>query len=148
MLFRSENLCPSLAGEVWEGLFSKRIVETMFNVIYPSHESTIGIQVEITRYVDHDPQPGIVECELIDAHGLTWKFLEKTAIVSHEDIDENSTFPMPGLIAGEAIHRFLDESDRNIIRVDTSKPFCIESIGGETQFDVFAEFVVEWEKTR
>jgi len=34
----------------------------------------IGISVLITKYISDDPQPGIVECQLIDAYGNEWVF--------------------------------------------------------------------------
>jgi len=29
----------------------------------------LGVKVTILRYISDDPQPGVVECELEDAHG-------------------------------------------------------------------------------
>ena len=35
-----------------------------------------GITVTIVRYVGDEPQPGVVECQLEDAHGRQWSFVE------------------------------------------------------------------------
>ena len=50
-----------------------------------------GLLVEIVKYVSDEPQPGVVECRLIDANGVTWTFVEKTAIVTDQQIDEHIT---------------------------------------------------------
>ena len=62
----------------------------------------LAVKVTITRYVSDDPQPGVVECELVDAHGRRWRFIEKTAIVSADRLDAQSAYPQPGVIAGSA----------------------------------------------
>ena len=65
-----------------------------------------AVKVTITRYVSDEPQPGIVECELRDVHGRCWCILEKTAVVGLNDLDANTVYPQPGLIAGEIVERF------------------------------------------
>jgi hypothetical protein len=59
----------------------------------------VGVKVKIIRYLGDDPQPGIVECELVDAHGEAWPFIEKTAVVSATDLDEHTSYPQEGIIA-------------------------------------------------
>jgi len=56
----------------------------------------LAVRVTITRYISDDPQPGIVECKLVDVYGRDWFFIEKTAIVSWDQIDETSEYPRPG----------------------------------------------------
>ncbi len=102
-----------------------------------------GIKVTIVRYIRDDPQPGIVECQLEDAHGRRWSFVEKTAIVSAEHLDAETTYPQRGVIAGEIVRRSLDAAGREVIRIDTKRPWHVESIEGVTQFDVLPESLVE-----
>lgn len=90
-----------------------------------------------------NPNPGIVECQLEDAHGRRWSFLEKTAIISKEHLDAQ-TYPQEGVIAGEVVQRSLDISGREVIHIDTERPWHIESIEGATQFDVSPDLLVEW----
>jgi hypothetical protein len=61
--------------------------------------------VVITWYLGDDPQPGVVECEMTDAHGKRWRFVEKSAIVSAEDLSAATHYPISGVIAGEIIGR-------------------------------------------
>jgi hypothetical protein len=103
----------------------------------------LAIKVTITRYLSDDPQPGIVECELCDAHGQRWRFVEKTAVVSADYIDGQTAYPQPGVIAGEVVGRTCDAAGREIIRIDTVCPWGVESIDGVSQFDVMQDSLVE-----
>jgi hypothetical protein len=103
----------------------------------------MAVKVTITRYVSDDPQPGIVECELLDVHGRRWHFIEKTAVVSANNLDGKSVYPQPGVIAGEVVRRSRDAAGREVIHIDTEHPWGVESIDGVTQFDVLPESLVE-----
>ena len=102
----------------------------------------LGIIVTIVRYIGDEPQPGIVECELEDAHGRRWSFVEKTALVSAEPLDANTSYPRKGVIAAEVVQRTVDATGRETIRVDTERPWHVESVDGVTQFEVLAESLV------
>ena len=103
----------------------------------------LGIRVTIVRYISHEPQPRIVECKLEDAHGRQLSFVEKTAIVSAEHLDANTSYPQRGVIAAEMLGRSVDATGRETIRVDTERPWHVESGDGVTQFEVLAESLVE-----
>ena len=51
------------------------------------------MKVSIVRYISDDPQPGIVECQFQDAYGGRWSFIEKTLVVSVEQLDAHSVYP-------------------------------------------------------
>jgi|SRR5450631_1847617 hypothetical protein len=104
----------------------------------------LGIKVTIVRYISDEPQPGIVECQLEDAHGHQWSFVEKTAIVSTQNLDAQATYPQEGVIACEMLQRSLDGARREVIRVDTERPWHIESVEGETKFDVLPESLIDF----
>ncbi len=104
----------------------------------------LGIEVTIVRYINDEPQPGIVECQFEDAHGHQWSFVEKTAYVSVRDLDAQSTYPQEGVLACEMLQRGLDGAGREVIRVDTERPSHIESVEGETKFDVLPESLIEF----
>lgn len=105
----------------------------------------IGIRVAITRYVSDDPQPGIVECEFADAHGRRWNFAEKTAIVSADYLDARTTYPQPGVIACEIAGRRRNATGREVILVDTERPWGVESVDGAMRFEVESASLIEWE---
>ena len=102
-----------------------------------------GIKVNIIRYISDEPQPGMVECKLEDAHGRQWSFVEKTAIVSAQYLDADTPYPQRGVIAAEIVGRSVNAEGRETIRVDTERPWHVESVDGVTQFEVLAESLVE-----
>jgi hypothetical protein len=99
----------------------------------------IAIQVLIVRWVDDEPQPGIVECSLIDRFGKDWLFLEKCAVVSSALLCSDSTYPQPGLIACQIISTGLDDHGREFVVLDTEQPWGINAVGGNSRFEVFVD---------
>lgn len=100
-----------------------------------------GVKIQIVRFVD-DYQPGIVECQLIDAHGRTWSFVEKIPIVTAEDIWRESAYPRPAVVDCVIIARIRDDSGREIVQIDTDKPWGVESVEGNTRFEVLPDAIV------
>jgi hypothetical protein len=90
----------------------------------------IAMRVEIVRYVDAT-FPGFVECQLIDAHGRQWSFIEKVPVVTVDPLDAESGYPCPGTIACEVL-----EQTSETARVSTATPWGVESVEGETEFEV------------
>src|SRR5262245_30757612 len=103
----------------------------------------VAISVQITKYISDDPQPGIVECRLIDAYGKEWVLHDKNGIFSMDYFDSHSRFPQPGVIACEVIKRWQDADGREIVSVNTESPWDVEAITGETRFDVLQVQLVE-----
>jgi hypothetical protein len=109
-----------------------------------AEQRMLGVQVTIVRYVSDEPQPGFVECELFDAHGRRWVFVEKVPVVSMEPLDAASACPCVGFIRGEVVGRGRDASGCEIIQIDLRWPDAVESVEGETEFEVLASSLVEW----
>src|SRR5262249_46451680 len=103
----------------------------------------IGIIVQITKYISDDPQPGVVECQLFDAYGNEWIFLEKTAIVSSLDLTVDTDYPQPGVIDCEIVKEFQDVNGREIVSVNTERPWGIETLTGDSRFDVLRSQIME-----
>jgi len=101
----------------------------------------LGVEVTITRFVD-DAQPGWVECLLVDARGKKHLFIEKIPVVTLEDLDAGSAYPRIGIIACELVERQRFDG-REIVKVDTAKPWAVESVDCKTSFDVLSEQLVE-----
>ena len=53
---------------------------------------TVAIRVSIVRWMDDEPQPGIVECRLTDRHGRDWTFIEKCGVASSTTLHSGSTY--------------------------------------------------------
>jgi hypothetical protein len=98
----------------------------------------VEIDVEIVRFVSDEPQPGLVECVLVDAYGASHSIIEKTAISSTENLTAVSVYPRPGVIAGEVRAEWEDETGRRLARVDTKNPWGIEAVDGTSSFVVLA----------
>ena len=103
----------------------------------------VGIEVTIIRYVGDEPQPGIVEFQLEDAHGRLWAFVDKTPIVNSENLNAQTTYPRPGVVACEVVGRLVDSAGREVIQITTERPWCVESVEGATQFNVLPTSVVD-----
>src|SRR5581483_8420235 len=101
----------------------------------------IHVQIQITRIVDYG-QPWFVECELVDAFGRKWIFLEKEPVVNTADSLNEADLPSPGVIAGHIVDEETDSAGRRIITIDTEKPWGIEAVTGERRFDVLPEQIV------
>lgn len=99
------------------------------------------IRIEIVRFTDAS-YPGWVACELVDAFGNIHAFFDKVPIFSLADLDANSRYPQPGVIACDVMSRWLDDDGRQLVRIDTEKPFGVDSAEGVTVFVVLAEQVV------
>ena len=100
------------------------------------------MQAKITRWVDDDPQPGIVEFKIVDRFGREWLFVDKVVSVTEANLSSDSVYPQRGLIACTIISRGHDESNYAIAEIDTGKPWGIESQEGITRFQVFADQLV------
>jgi hypothetical protein len=96
------------------------------------------LTVTILRYLSDDPQPGIVECELIDADGRRHTFIDKTAIFSTHNLDSKSAYPQNGIVACEIVTRWNDPLGRELVRINTT-PWGVESTEGLSEFEVLAE---------
>jgi hypothetical protein len=81
----------------------------------------VGVSVEIRRYVD-GAFPGWVECSLTDAHGRVWSFVEKIPIVTAEDLDAESRYPRPGVIACQVVERRVGMDATEVVIIDTERP--------------------------
>ena len=100
-----------------------------------------AVKIEITKFVD-EGQPGWVECSLEDAAGQKHLFIEKVPVVTLEELDAGSFYPRAGVFACEVIERMRSEN-RSIVRISTASPWAIESVDGQTQFEVLSDQLEE-----
>jgi hypothetical protein len=136
-----EHCSPSVRRDAEGSLEYQRWVSSLDGT--EGTGGAVHAKVMITRYVSHDPQPGLVECQLVDAHGRCWSFVDKNGIFNADDLDAGSPYPLPGVIAGEVIGRVRDAAGREVIQIDTEWPWGLESVEGATRFEVLAEALVE-----
>ena len=108
-----------------------------------SDDRTWFVRGEIIRWVDDEPQPGIVECQLTDSSQNVWSFIRKFYDFTTEDIAPDSSYPREGFIACSIVSRSLNETGREIVLIDTVAPFRGRiSEDGTSRFSVFFEQLV------
>ena len=100
------------------------------------------ISVQIVRFVEAY-YPGIVECRLLEATGRERTFIGKVPVFTTDDLDAESVYPCPGVIACKIISTGKDLQGRTVVTVDTEKPWSVEDTNDETCFVVLPEQLTE-----
>jgi hypothetical protein len=101
------------------------------------------VRAQITQWVDHEPQPGIVQCVLLDATGRKWTFVGKYYDFTNAELSSDCLYPQEGYLACEVISRDRDETGRETADIDTDKPRRgRESEEGVARFRVFSDQLV------
>lgn len=103
----------------------------------------VGLKVKITRFISSD-QPGFVECQFTDAWNKHYTIVEKIPVLTVEDLDGNSNYPLDGIVACNITGELEDTDGRKLVSIDTKMPWAIETIQGLTKFDILAEDVIEF----
>jgi hypothetical protein len=98
------------------------------------------VSIQITGFVSDD-FPGFVSCDLIDAHGRVWTFVEKVPVVTAAALSRDSSYPQLGQIRCDVLRESSDAAGSLIFRVDTSMPDGVETTDGTHEFDVYAHQV-------
>ncbi len=101
----------------------------------------IVFKVTITRFVSSD-QPGFIEVRFKDAWNKEHIVIDKVPVLSLEDLDENSDYPIEGVVACEIVRRWEDSNGRIILTVDTEKPWGIYTLEDLTEFDLLEEQLI------
>ena len=102
-----------------------------------------GIKVQIIAFID-DGFPGWVRCTFTDTHGKQWFFEEKAPIVTDACLDENTAYPVNGVLAGQIEKTTVNDKNQEIVTINTNIPWSIASEDGMTLFEVFSNQIVEW----
>jgi hypothetical protein len=100
------------------------------------------LKVTISRYVDN-AFPGFVECTMVDAKGEEHVFVDKVPVLTTANLNETSDYPRLGSIACIVIGRKKLNDGRELVQIDTSKPWGVESNVGRTKFEIFSEQLSE-----
>ena len=97
------------------------------------------IRASIVRW-DSDYFPGIVECRFTDRFGKEWIFVQKLPMVSSDSsLDSKSSYPQPAWIACELVSHDRDDVNREIVEVDSERPWGIRSVDGVSRFHLFRD---------
>src|SRR6202789_459988 len=63
------------------------------------------LRVQIVRFVDEEPQPGIVESQFRDAQGKLHSIIDKIPLFTSADLWSDSNYPQPGFIECRVLER-------------------------------------------
>ena len=100
-----------------------------------------AVAIQIESFID-EHQPGFVECHLVDAQDQLHVFVEKVPVVSSKDLWSNSMYPQPGSIDCEVEAEWVDSQGRSLVKVNTCRPWSVESTAGDTCFIVLTSQVI------
>lgn len=105
----------------------------------------LAIKASIFEFIPSDTYPNLVRCRFTDAWGRERIFLEKEPVVSAaaDDLDADTTLPQPAEIGCELIRQWRDDTGREIVTVDTDKPWAIWDENQQTRFDVLPDQLTE-----
>ena len=95
--------------------------------------------VQIVEFLSSD-QPGFVAASLTDIHGVVHIFHDKVPIFTDAMIDANTPLPADGWLDCTVLERF-ELDGRKLVRIDTEKPFDVESTDGDYHFVVAADLL-------
>jgi hypothetical protein len=90
------------------------------------------LRATAVRWVSREPQPGLVEVQLIDRDGQSWSFIDKPPMfTARNELRSDTRYPVEVEIACSVIERDLDA-----IFVSTAEPHGIETPDGVSRFTV------------
>ncbi len=95
------------------------------------------VSVQIVEFLSSD-QPGFVAATLTDIDGVVHTFHDKVPIFTIAAIDADTQLPVPGWLDCTVLEAF-ERDGRELVRIDTEKPFDVESTTGSYRFLVAAE---------
>lgn len=93
-----------------------------------------NLRVQIVRFVDEEPQPGIVESRFRDAHGVIHTIIDKVPIFTTAALWSDSEYPQPGIARCEVLERLLSPQGDPVARVSIAHPDGLEAVTGQTEF--------------
>ncbi len=96
------------------------------------------VKARVLPWASDEPQPGLVEVSLVDAHGTHLRFVDKSAVVTDLLINAQSAFPvdiqLPVLERGRASLA----NGSPIVRVSVDPRLGMETVDGVADFDVLS----------
>jgi hypothetical protein len=86
------------------------------------------LRVQIVRFVDEEPQPGIVESQFRDAEGQPHSIIDKVPLFTSALLWSDSYYPQPGEVECSVLER-MPVSTGNLARIVT-----LEATDGRSEF--------------
>jgi hypothetical protein len=89
-------------------------------------------RVQIVRFVDEEPQPGIVEAQFRDAQGEVHSIIDKVPAFTSGYLWSDSNYPQPGFIECRVLEQ-IPSATRNLARI-TIEPYHVELTNESSEF--------------
>jgi hypothetical protein len=91
-----------------------------------------GLRVHIVRFVDEEPQPGLVESQFRDARGEIHSIIDKVPMFTSAALWSDSEYPQAGFIECSVLERMLGPSG-NLARISI-EPYHYELTSEGSEF--------------
>jgi hypothetical protein len=92
------------------------------------------LRVQIVRFVDEAPQPGIVESQFRDAEGQLHSIIDKVPLFTSAVLWSDSDYPQPGVVECRVLER-MPASTGNLARIAIAEYF-FDAKGDRREFVV------------
>jgi len=96
---------------------------------------TVVVPIRITGFADA-AQPGWVWCELEDASGKVFRFIEKIPVVTCEELWADSQYPRDGLVECDLIAIRDDPVRGRLATVSIAVPTTLDSYREDIQLEI------------
>ncbi|MFF4392542.1 MULTISPECIES: hypothetical protein [unclassified Streptomyces] len=99
----------------------------------------VFLRCEAVRWVDDEPQPGLVEVRFTDAHHQQWAFIDKWPVFSGgDDLAPDSRYPVEVGILCDILTTSNTADTSDTVKISVT-PWGIESLEGRVEFEVRAD---------
>ncbi|WRZ88180.1 hypothetical protein OHB54_03435 [Streptomyces sp. NBC_01007] len=97
----------------------------------------VFLRCEAVRWVDDEPQPGLVEVRFTDAHHHEWTFIGKWPRFGGEDLHPDSSYPVEVGILCDILDS-VSSGTTDTVKISVT-PRGVESLEGCVEFEVRAD---------
>ncbi|MEU8433811.1 hypothetical protein AB0F18_12955 [Streptomyces sp. NPDC029216] len=99
----------------------------------------VFLRCEAVRWVDNEPQPGLVEVCFTDAHHQQWAFVDKWPVfTASDDLAPDSRYPVQVGILCDVLTTGNTAGTSGTVRISVA-PWGLESLEGHVEFEVRAD---------
>ncbi|MFF1414046.1 hypothetical protein ACFVX6_30345 [Streptomyces sp. NPDC058289] len=99
----------------------------------------VFLRCEAVRWVDDEPQPGLIEVRFTDAHHRQWAFIDKWPVFAGgDDLSPDSRYPAEVSILCDILTTGDTTDTSDTVKISVT-PWGLESLEGHVEFEVGAD---------
>ncbi|MEU1232005.1 hypothetical protein [Streptomyces sp. NPDC005828] len=98
----------------------------------------VFLRCEAVRWVDDEPQPGLVEVRFADAHQQQWAFVDKWSVFTGDNLTPDSDYPVE---VGILCSILTTDNTTDTVTISVA-PWGLESLDGRVEFEVRADQLI------